>query len=97
MPSYVTVNNSQDEKSIQVSNVCIKCLKFKNETSTDKCKQDHSWLFFTENIATIAILCKRDERCIFFYVQSEEFQIYFPSEVWRQHFYQMVSSNHGGF
>ena len=94
MPSYVTVNNSQDEQSVQVFNVCIKCLKFKHKTSTDKCKQDHSWLFSAKHIKTIT-LYKRDERCIFFYVQSDDFQMYFPSEAWRQRFYEMVSWIYG--
>ena len=94
MPSYVTVNNSQDEQSVQVFNVCIKCLKFKHKTSTDKCKQDHSWLISAKHIKTIT-LYKRDERCILFYGQSDDFQMYFPSEAWRQRFYEMVSWIYG--
>ena len=84
MPSYVTVNNSQDEQSVQIWNVCIKCLKNKSS-----CRQLHNWLFSADQIKTMT-LYKRDERCIFFYVHLDDFQMYFPSETWRQRFYDMV-------
>lgn len=86
MPSFVIVNNSQDEQSVQLWNLCIKCLKEKSS-----CRQVHSWLFSASQIKTMT-LYKRDERCLFFYVHSDDFQMYFPSEIWRQRFYDMVKT-----
>jgi len=33
---------------------------------------------------------KSDQRCLFLYVISDDFQIFFPSEEFRQRFYQLL-------
>jgi mitogen-activated protein kinase kinase kinase 5 len=46
MPSYVTVNmNGQDGKSLQINNICLRCLRDK-----ETCKRPHSWLFSASTI-----------------------------------------------
>ena len=84
MPSYVTVNDSHDEQSLQIFNLCLKCLRDKGS-----CRKIHEWLVTSAQIKTMT-LYKRDERCLFLYVHSDDFQMYFPSKIWRQAFYNKV-------
>jgi mitogen-activated protein kinase kinase kinase 5 len=52
MPSYVTVNIDPEEKSLQIWNLCLKCLK-KDRSGNCMCKQVHEWLFTSEMIKTV--------------------------------------------
>ncbi|XP_011303052.1 mitogen-activated protein kinase kinase kinase 5 isoform X2 [Fopius arisanus] len=84
MPSYVNVNLGAEEKSIQIWNLCLDSMK-------NNCKQVHDWLF-TANMIRSVSLYKRDERCLFLYVHqnSDDFQMFFPSDHCRQRFYDLV-------
>ncbi|XP_065351801.1 mitogen-activated protein kinase kinase kinase 15 isoform X2 [Cloeon dipterum] len=84
MPSFVNFNLGAEEKSIQVLNLCIGCMK-------GMCKQKHDWLF-TANMIRSVSLYKRDERCLFLYVHenSDDFQMYLPSAQSRDRFYDLI-------
>lgn len=84
MPSYVNVNLGAEEKSIQIWNLCLDSMK-------NNCKQVHDWLFTADMIRSVS-LYKRDERCLFLYVHhnSDDFQMYLPSSLCRQRFYDLV-------
>ncbi|XP_046393431.1 mitogen-activated protein kinase kinase kinase 15 isoform X2 [Ischnura elegans] len=84
MPSYANVNLGAEQKSIQLSNVCLDSMK-------GTCRQVHDWLFEANMIRSVS-LYKRDERCLFLYVHenSDDFQIYLPSEQYRQRFYDLI-------
>ena len=81
---FVTTIFSQDEQSIHIWNDCVKCLR-----DPKSCNQIHNWVLESSQIKTMT-LNKRDERCLFLYVHSDDFQMYFPSEIWRQAFYDKV-------
>lgn len=74
IPSYVCVNLGADQRSLQLSNLCLQCLR-------GQCKEIHDWEFTAESIRRV-VLYKKDERCLILYVQqnSDDFQIFFPSE-----------------
>ena len=84
MPSYVIVNLGADEKSIQITNLCLDSMK-------NNCKQVHDWLFTASMIRSVSFY-KRDERSLFLYVHenSDDFQIFLPSVQCRQRFYDLV-------
>ena len=81
---FVNTIFSQDEQSIHIWNDCVKCLR-----DPKSCNQIHNWVLESSQIKTMT-LNKRDERCLFLYVHSDDFQMYFPSEIWRQAFYDKV-------
>ncbi|XP_073978068.1 apoptotic signal-regulating kinase 1 isoform X2 [Rhodnius prolixus] len=85
MPSNVTVNLEDDEKSLTICNVCLRCEKGTN------CRQVHRWVFTASMIRSVS-LYKRDERCLFLYVHqnSDDFQMYFPTVLLRQRFYDLI-------
>jgi len=84
MPSYVTVNNGAEEKSLTIENLCLKCIK------KDKpCKQPHQWVLTASDIKTVTTQ-KRDDRVLFLYIHTDDFQINFANSKARQRFYDLV-------
>ncbi|XP_032962780.1 mitogen-activated protein kinase kinase kinase 15 isoform X1 [Rhinolophus ferrumequinum] len=69
-PSYVSVNNEAEERTVSLWHV-----------SPTEVKQIHEWNFTASSIRGISI-SKFDERCCFLYVHdnSDDFQIYFSTE-----------------
>ncbi|XP_045660006.1 LOW QUALITY PROTEIN: mitogen-activated protein kinase kinase kinase 15 [Ursus americanus] len=69
-PSYVSINNEAEEKTVSLWHV-----------SPTEMKQIHEWNFTASSIRGISI-SKFDERCCFLYVHdnSDDFQIYFSTE-----------------
>lgn len=86
MPSYVTVNLGAEEKSLQISNICLNCLK-----GQDICHQVHDWLFTANQIRSVS-LYKRDERSLFLYVHQngDDFQCYLPSQMCRERLHKLI-------
>lgn len=86
MPSYATVNLGAEEKSVEINQVCRRCLKDKS-----KCRRPHDWLLQTDMVRGVS-LYKRDERCLNLYVHlnSDDFQMFFASEKMRKRFYDLV-------
>lgn len=84
MPSHVCINLQAEQQTLKLSNLCKKCLM-------GDCTQIHDWEFTANSIRSVSFN-KRDERCFFLYVHhnSDDFQIYFPSEACRQCFYGLI-------
>jgi len=83
MPSYVTVNNGAEEKSLTIENLCLKCIKDK------PCKQPHTWELTASDIKTMTTQ-KRDDRVLFLYIHTDDFQMNFANSKARQRFYDLV-------
>lgn len=90
MPSFTLVNKDAEEQSLKISNTCIDCLKGHN------CRLMHEWDIDNADLRSVA-LYKRDERCLFLYVQrnSDDFQMFFPSEKIRKRFYDLLIEMRG--
>ncbi|KAJ8919071.1 hypothetical protein NQ315_016978 [Exocentrus adspersus] len=84
MPSYVCINLGAEPQTLQVTNLCERCLK-------RECTQIHNWEFTANQIRSVSFY-KRDERCLFLYVHHnfDDFQIFFPSEACRECFYKLI-------
>lgn len=88
MPTYITLNLDDYEKSITISQMCINHLR-----DINGCRKPHLWHIKATGVRGIS-LYKRDERCVFLYVHdnSDDFQIFFPSENIRSRFHYLVLS-----
>lgn len=88
MPTYITMNLDAEEKSITISQMCSNHSK-----GLEACRKPHLWDIKATGIRGIS-LYKRDERCVFLYVHdnSDDFQIFFPSESIRAIFHTLVLS-----
>lgn len=88
MPTYITMNLDAEEKSITISQMCIIHLRDLNG-----CRKPHLWHIQATGIRGIS-LYKRDDRCVYLYVHdnSDDFQIFFPSESLRSRFHSLVLS-----
>ncbi|KAH9422760.1 hypothetical protein DERP_003441 [Dermatophagoides pteronyssinus] len=85
IPSYVTVNQQdQDGKSLQINNICKECIR-----NPDSCRRPHNWLFHSSKIRGVSMY-KSDQRCLFLYVLSDDFQMFFPSDEYRKRFHELV-------
>ncbi|KAL7046661.1 hypothetical protein ACKWTF_002681 [Chironomus riparius] len=87
MPSHLIVNMDVEEKekrSIEIINICA-------NHENDNCRKRHNFLFTADQIKSVS-LYKRDERCLYLYVyqNSDDFQIFFPSVICRQSFYDYI-------
>lgn len=88
IPSSVTVNESADPKSVSILNICKDCLK------SGPCLKPHSWNIPFDLIRGVS-LYKQDERCVnlYVFVNSDDFQMYFPSDLLRRRFYELTRNN----
>lgn len=86
MPSCVTVNLGAEEKSLQIVNQCIDCLRNK-----EKCRKPHDWIIEQDMIRGVSHY-KRDDRCLYLYVHlnSDDFQMFFSSEKTKKRFYDLL-------
>jgi len=85
MPSHAIVNMDVEEnRSIEIINICA-------NHENDNCRKRHNFLFTADQIKSVS-LYKRDERCLYLYVyqNSDDFQIFFPSVICRQSFYDYI-------
>jgi len=84
MPSYITVNLEAEEKSIQITNICLDCRE-------RKCRKVHEWVFTASQIRSVS-LYKRDERCLFLYVHEncDDFQCFLPSVLCRERLHHLI-------
>lgn len=83
IPSHVNVNMDVEEKSIEIMNICA-------NHERDGCRKRHDFLITANQIKSVS-LYRRDERCAYLYIhQSDDFQIYFPSVLCRQMFYDYI-------
>ncbi|KAI0229035.1 Mitogen-activated protein kinase kinase kinase 15 [Lamellibrachia satsuma] len=80
MPSYVQVNEDEEEQSIRIWHVAPK-----------ENKQIHEWKFSASAIKSVSQY-RRNIKAVFLYVHenSDDFHIFFPSESHKQRFYEMV-------
>ncbi|XP_072178196.1 mitogen-activated protein kinase kinase kinase 5-like [Diadema setosum] len=88
-PSYITINDGDDEieQSVRLWHVAIE----------KDCREISEWLFNVSSIKGISTY-KRDDRCLFLYVQqnADDFQLYFPSSHLRQRFHELIMNMLGG-
>ncbi|XP_044103954.1 mitogen-activated protein kinase kinase kinase 5 isoform X1 [Neovison vison] len=81
-PSYLSINNEVEEKTISIWHVL-----------PDDKKGIHEWNFSAASIRGVSI-SKFEERCCFLYVlhNSDDFQIYFCTELHCKKFFEMVNT-----
>ncbi|XP_007520106.1 mitogen-activated protein kinase kinase kinase 5 isoform X1 [Erinaceus europaeus] len=81
-PSYLSINNEVEEKTISIWHVF-----------PDDKKGIHEWNFSASSIRGVSI-SKFEERCCFLYVlhNSDDFQIYFCTELHCKKFFEMVNT-----
>uniref|UniRef100_A0A7N4PS26 Mitogen-activated protein kinase kinase kinase 5 n=1 Tax=Sarcophilus harrisii TaxID=9305 RepID=A0A7N4PS26_SARHA len=81
-PSYLSINNEADEKTISIWHVL-----------PDDKKGIHEWNFSATSVRGVSI-SKFEERCCFLYVlhNSDDFQIYFCTELHCKKFFEMVNT-----
>ncbi|GAB1294957.1 Mitogen-activated protein kinase kinase kinase 5 [Apodemus speciosus] len=81
-PSYLSINNEVEEKTISIWHVL-----------PDDKKGIHEWNFSASSVRGVSI-SKFEERCCFLYVlhNSDDFQIYFCTELHCKRFFEMVNT-----
>ncbi|XP_066104226.1 mitogen-activated protein kinase kinase kinase 5 isoform X1 [Saccopteryx bilineata] len=81
-PSYLSINNEVEEKTISIWHVL-----------PDDEKGIHEWNFSASSVRGVSI-SKFEERCCFLYVlhNSDDFQIYFCTELHCKKFFEMVNT-----
>ncbi|XP_064412123.1 mitogen-activated protein kinase kinase kinase 5 isoform X2 [Latimeria chalumnae] len=81
-PSYLSINNEAEEKTVSIWHV-----------SPDDKKGIHEWNFAATSIRGVSV-SKFDERCCFLYIlyNSDDFQLYFCTERHCKRFCEMVNN-----